>query len=258
MKREIEVCFSPALYSYYHKKDAVVVVVDVLRATSAICTAFMNGARHIIPVGSAAEARAYKAKGYLVAAERDGLVLDFADFGNSPYNFTPERVSRHNIVYSTTNGTRAIHMAAESHAVAIGSYLNISALVEWLVQQNRDVVVLCAGWKNKFSLEDALFAGALSQALIDHGTFRTICDSVAVALDLWQLAAADPYEYVLKAAQKKRLAKNGLDDVIEFCHILDQTNIVPVLEKDKLVGKVFHSVPFRKAENIFVFDSDNK
>ncbi len=252
MKREIEICFSPALYSYYHKKESVVVVVDILRATSAICTAFMNGARHIIPVGTSAEARALKAEGFLVAAERDGLVLDFADFGNSPYNFTPARVSKHDIVYSTTNGTRAIHLAAQAHAVAIGSYLNLSALVEWLIAQNRDVVVLCAGWKNKFSLEDALFAGALSKELIDKGGFQSICDSVSVALDLWTLAAPNPYEYVVKAAQKKRLAKNGLDDVIEFCHIIDQTNIVPVLEKDKLVGKVCHSVPFKMAKNEFL------
>ncbi len=238
MMRNIEVCFSPALYDDYHNPESVVVVVDILRATSAICTAFMNGARHIIPVGTKEEARALKAKGHLVAAERDGLVLDFADFGNSPFNFTSERVSQHDIVYSTTNGTSAIHKADGAHAVAIGSYLNLSALTDWLVQQERDVVILCAAWKNKFSLEDSLFAGALSHKLKQTGKYLTICDSVNASLDLWEAAQPDIYKYILKSAQKQRLAENGLDDVIEYCHIVDQTNIVPVLNGDKLVGEI--------------------
>ncbi|MFW5890512.1 MAG: 2-phosphosulfolactate phosphatase, partial [Marinilabiliaceae bacterium] len=174
MKHNLEVCFSPALYELYHNPEAVVVVVDILRATSAICTAFMNGARHIIPVGSLEEARAMKEKGHLVAAERDGIVLDFADFGNSPYNFTPERVRQHHIVYSTTNGTNAIHKAAGSHAVVIGSYLNLSALTEWVIRKDRDVVILCAAWKDKFSLEDSLFAGAMASRLLQSGSFSSV------------------------------------------------------------------------------------
>ena len=237
MKRNLEVCFSPALYDLYHHPRSVVVVIDVLRATSAICAAFMNGAQHVIPVGDLEEAKAWKKRGHLVAAERDGLVLDFADFGNSPFNFTPERVRNHDIVYSTTNGTGAIHKAAAAHAVVIGSYLNLSALAYWLQQKDRDVVLLCAAWKNKFSLEDALFAGALSRKLLDSGSFCTICDSVNASLDLWDAAQPNVYNYILKAAQKQRLAKNGLDDVIEFCHTPDQMTIVPVLKGDRLVGE---------------------
>ncbi len=257
MKLQLEVCFSPAFYPLYHNRESIVVVVDILRATSAICTAFMNGARYIIPVGTSTEARRYKEKGYLVAAERDGLVLDFADFGNSPFNFTAERIKNQDIVYSTTNGTRTIHMAsAGAHTVAIGSYLNLSALVQWLTLQNRDVVVLCAGWKDKFSLEDAVFAGALSHELLKSGSFNTICDSVAAAIDLWEKAGTDPYQYILKAAQKQRLAKNGLDDVIEFCHTIDQTNIVPVLENDRLAGKVCSRVMVGMEQSKFLFKSD--
>ncbi|MFO8001961.1 MAG: 2-phosphosulfolactate phosphatase [Marinilabilia sp.] len=237
MKHNLEVCFSPALYDLYHNPEAVVVVVDILRATTAICAAFMNGARYIIPVGTLEEARDLKREGHLVAAERDGIVLDFADFGNSPFNFTPERVSRHDIVYSTTNGTNAIHKAAGAHAVAVGSYLNLSALTEWLRVLDRDVVILCAAWKDKFSLEDSVFAGALSRELMLSGHFSTICDSVNASLDLWETARTDLNAYILKAAQKQRLARNGLDDVIDFCHTPDQTNVVPVLKGDRLEGE---------------------
>ncbi len=113
-KLKIEVCYSPALFPYYENQDAIVVVTDILRASSAIVTAFMNGVERIIPVGTLEEAKAYKEKGYMVAAERDGIVRDFADFGNSPYNFTPERVRGKQIVYSTTNGTNAIQLASRA------------------------------------------------------------------------------------------------------------------------------------------------
>ena len=232
---KIDICFSPALYDLHHNPESVVVVVDILRATSAICAAFMNGVAHIIPVGTIDEARACKAQGYMVAAERDGLVLDFADFGNSPFNFTPERVAGRDIVYSTTNGTQAIQMASGAHQVVVGAYFNLSALTRWIIAQQRDVVILCAGWKNRFSLEDTLFAGALATGLVKSGHFHTICDSTNAAIDLWDIARDNLQTYVLKAAQKGRLAKHGLDDVIDYCHTPDLSNIIPLLQGDKLV-----------------------
>ena len=124
-KNKIEVCYTPALFPFYENRDAVVVVTDILRASSAIVTAFMNGVERIIPVGTLEEAKAFKEKGFMVAAERDGIVRDFADFGNSPYNFSPDRVKGNQIVYSTTNGTNAINLASSGSQVLIGAYLNI-------------------------------------------------------------------------------------------------------------------------------------
>ena len=233
-KRNIEVCFSPALFPGYRNSEAVAVITDILRASSAIVTAFENGVEKIIPVGTLEEARAYKEKGFMVAAERDGIVRDFADFGNSPYNFTREKVEGRQIVYSTTNGTQAIHVASECHRVAIGAYLNFSAIFEWLNQQNRDVIILCAGWKNKFNLEDSLYAGALSDKLISTGNYQTICDSTLAAIDLWEKARSDLMGYIDKAAQRERLRKNKLDDVIEYCHTFDTTGVVPVFDGDHL------------------------
>lgn len=235
-KNKVEVCFSPALFEYYKDTEAIVVVVDVLRATSAICTAFENGVDKIIPVGTIPEAKEYKNKGYTVAAERDGLVKDFADFGNSPYNFTKDNVSGKTIVYSTTNGTNSIMISKDASAVVVGSYLNVSALTRWLVEQNKPILILCAAWKNKFSLEDSVFAGCLAEKVLEHKSFYTICDSAKGAMDLWEMAKPDLYGYIQKAAQKERLRKNGLDDVIEYCHTLDQTNVIPVLRENYLVN----------------------
>ncbi len=233
-KRNIEVCFTPVTYHRFHNPEANVVVVDILRATSAICTAFMNGVKRIIPVGTLEEAKAYKEKGFMVAAERDGIVRDFADFGNSPYNFTAERVQGKEIVYSTTNGTNAINIARKSNLVLVGAYLHISALAEFLIEQNRDVVILCAGWKDRFNLEDSVFAGALAEKLIGSGNYETICDSTLAANDLWSIAKSDLVTYTNKVAQKTRLKKNGLDDVIEYCLTPDQTDILPVLKDNYL------------------------
>jgi 2-phosphosulfolactate phosphatase len=235
VKNKVEVCLSPALYPYFENPRAVAVVVDVLRASSAIITAFMNGAKKIIPVGTLEEAKAMKEKGYMVAAERDGIVRDFADFGNSPYNFTPERVTNNDIVYSTTNGTQAIQLASSSYRVVVGGFLNLGAMLDFLVKTDRDVLVLCAGWKNKFNLEDTLFAGALADLLLQHDNFDTICDSTVASQDLWLLAKYDLLNYIEKAAQRHRLKKNKLDDVIEYCHTIDQTDVIPVLENDYLV-----------------------
>ncbi len=232
---KVEVCLSPALYQFFENPDAVAVVVDVLRASSAIVTAFMNGAERIIPVGTIEEARSMKEKGYMVAAERDGLVKDFADFGNSPYNFTEDRVKNNHIVYSTTNGTQAIQLASSSHSVVVGAFLNLQAIVDYLLKMDRDVLILCAGWKNKFNLEDTLFAGAVADKLLQYQNFNTICDSTLASQDLWRIARKDLRNYIEKAAQRHRLKKNKLDDVIDYCLIPDQTDMIPSLKDDYLV-----------------------
>ena len=234
-KNKIEVCFSPALYPYFENSEALVVMVDILRASSSICTAFMNGAEKIIPVATLEEAKTLKEKGFMVAAERDGIVRDFADFGNSPFNFSAEKIKGKEIVYSTTNGTQAIHLASSGFEVVVGSYLNISSIANHAFYRDRDVLILCAGWKNKFSLEDTLFAGALTEKLIANSNFNITCDSAFAALDIWQIGKNDPVAYIEKAAQRHRLKKNNLDDVLVFCHTPDTTDIVPVLINDYLV-----------------------
>jgi len=229
--RNLETCFSPALYEKDTHSNSIVVIIDVLRASSAICTAFENGASEIIPVAEVSEAREYKSRGYLVAAERDGFVLDFADFGNSPFNFTREKVEGKTIVYSTTNGTGIINIASSAFRTVIGSFLNLSALSEWLVAQDRNVILFCAGWKNRFNLEDTVCAGAIAERLLKSGLFTTICDSTLAAMDLWQIAKNDLPGYIEKVAQRTRLKDKGLDDCIQFCITADFTRKIPVNKK---------------------------
>jgi 2-phosphosulfolactate phosphatase len=236
--KKIETCFSPAIYACHENPDAIVVIIDILRASSAICTAFANGAVSIIPVGEISEALEFKKKGYLVAAERDGYVLDFADFGNSPFNFTKERVNGRTIVYSTTNGTKIIKLVSHSFMTVIGAFLNLEALTAWLISQGRDVLLFCAGWKDRFSLEDSICAGAIAERLMESMAFSTICDSTLAAIDLWQTAKSDLHGYIEKAAQRSRLRSKGLDDCIGFCLTPGYTDMIPYLKNGMLACKM--------------------
>ena len=237
-KRKLETCFSPAMYKREEHINSIIVIIDVFRASSSICTAFANGATAIIPVEDISEAKDYKARGYLVAAERDGYVLDFADFGNSPFNFTKEKVKGKIIVYSTTNGTGIINLSSSAYKTVVGSFLNIGSLTQWLIRQDRDVLLFCAGWKNRFNIEDTVCAGAMAELLLSNKLYTTICDSTLASLDLWSLASSDLKGYIEKAAQRSRLREKKLDDCIEFCLKLDFTDKIPVMKNGILVDNI--------------------
>jgi 2-phosphosulfolactate phosphatase len=231
----VEVCFTPILYNERTIKDNfAVVVVDILRATTSICAAFANDVLSIIPVTSIEEAKAYKEQGYLIASERGGKKLDFADFGNSAFSFMNEEVKGKTIVYSTTNGTEAIEIAKDSDVLVIGAFSNFDSLSQWLINQNLNVVILCSGWKNKFNLEDSIFAGALTEKLINN-SFTTECDSAKAAIDLWSIAKENLLGYIEKAAHRDRLRKLNLDDVLDFSFKFNTANVVPVLKEGKLI-----------------------
>jgi 2-phosphosulfolactate phosphatase len=237
MSCTIEVCFSPKLYpEILTRENFVVVLVDILRATTSICTAFENGVRSIIPVASLEEAMTLKAQGYLVASEQDGKKLDFADFGNSAFSFTRDKIEGKTLVYCTTNGTRALETARSAATIVMGAFINITALTGWLFRENKNVVILCSGWKNKFCLEDSLFAGALAEALLANPGFTARCDSVEAALDLWYVAKDDLSAYIEKAAHCHRLAKLGLDDVIPYSFTPDLTSVVPVFNGKEIIN----------------------
>ncbi len=231
----IQTCYSPALFPLFKEENAIVVVVDVLRATSAICTAIHHGVDKMIPVAGLEEARKYKAEGYLVAAERNAIKQEGFDFGNSPFHYIDEDLSGKTIIISTTNGTQAIEAAKDSSTILIGSFLNISAIANWILQQDRNVIVLCAGWKNKFNLEDSIFAGALSLKLIQSGKFNTVCDSTIAAGYLYERANDDLYGFLEYSSHRKRLKDLHLENDIRYCLTEDQMETIPVYQDGGIV-----------------------
>jgi len=230
----IEVCLSPKLFESYLVENKIVVIVDILRATTIITTMFHNGLEKLIPVKSLDEAKELKKKGFLVAAERDGKKLDFADFDNSPYSFIKEKIQGKTIVYSTTNGTNTINLAKDSEKVLIASFLNLTAISNYLINHQKDVLILCSGWHGDYCTEDALFAGALSEKLLQNN-FTSNCDSVNSSIDLWKLAKNDLLLYVKTIFQYRRLVSLGLENVISYCFRQDVTGVIPIFQNDYII-----------------------
>lgn len=228
----VEICVSPALYPFYADSyDKVVIVVDIFRASTTMCNALKNGAKSIIPVASIDEAQAYKQKGYLVGAERNVKRCDFADFGNSPLDYTPEKVKDQDIVFTTTNGTQAIEKAAGCDCLLIGAFSNIQKIADFCLSLKKDVIVLCAGWNNRFNIEDTLFGGALAE-LLSEKDYASSSDATTVALDMWKQAKPDIKKYIAKSEHIKRLEANGLLKDAAYCLELNTANIVPMYDKE--------------------------
>jgi len=233
--RGVNVCLSPALISLYNVEDYVVVIIDIFRASSSICYGIENGASGIIPVYLVKDCAAYRDThpDYLLAAERDGKVVDGFDFGNSPFSYTAEKVSGKTIVLTTTNGTHALHLSRKAKKIVLGSFLNLTALCDWLKKQDENILLVCAGWKNNFNLEDTLFAGAVVEQLLELGFSPD--DAAIAANDLYQTGKQDINEYLKKTSHSERLKKLGIEKDIEFCLQLDICTAIPILHGDKIV-----------------------
>lgn len=234
MSRKLEVCLSPALIAHYQTEGRIVVVIDIFRATSSICYGFENGALEIIPVASVDECKSYADKGYLLAAERNGEVVEGFDFGNSPFSYTKEKVSGKKIVLTTTNGTHAINEAKGADKIVVGSFLNLESLSNWLRLQSQDVLLLCSGWKMKFNLEDTLFAGALVKNI--KSDFSKLCDAAVASEDLYEKAQGNLREYLYKSSHSQRLKELNIEEDIRFCLNHNICKVIPILDGNRLIS----------------------
>ena len=225
--KSIDVCLSPDLMHLYSVADRSVVVVDIFRATSCMVAALANGVASITPYASLDDCLAMKSNGYDTAGERDGKKVDGFDHGNSPFEYMVEEMKGKRLAFTTTNGTQAIAKSLGAREIIIGAFLNLSAVATHLKDSGNDVLVVCAGWKGKFNLEDTLFAGALVSLL--EGDYVPECDAPAAAKHLYLCAHHDMKAFLSNASHVKRLAKLNVVKDIEFCLTTDVYNVVPVL-----------------------------
>ncbi len=239
-KPELYTCLSPSLLDLYEVNNSIVVIIDVLRATSTIATALYNGAKSIIPVDSVAECiRIGKQIESITAGERDGQIAEGLEYGNSPFEYSREFINGKTLVLTTTNGTRLLQMALDNNAKAIitGSFPNLSAVCNFLITQKQNVILGCAAWKNRVNIEDTLFAGAVISRIGKH--FSINCDSSAMATSMYFEAKDDLFEFMkLKnASHYNRLTTFGLEKDIRYCLTEDIANITVVYKDGKLLAK---------------------
>jgi len=237
-KPTLYTCLSPALLNLYEVSSSIVVIIDVLRATSTIATVLYNGGRAVIPVDSVERCiQLGKELECITAGERDGQIAPGLQYGNSSFEYPREFVENKILVLTTTNGTRLLHMALAKGAKEIitGSFLNLSSVCEHLVEMKKNVILACAGWKDKINLEDTLFAGAVVDQVKDH--FSINCDSSHMAQNLYNVARPDLYDFMKRnnASHYQRLINFGLEKDIKHCLTPDLANVLPEYINGKLI-----------------------
>lgn len=234
-KYRVEVCFSPNEFDLYKQEYSVVVAIDVLRATTAICTALEHGVEKIIPVSTIEEALAYKSKGYIAGAERNGKIVEGFEFGNSPFSYMDPAIRGKTVVLTTTNGTRAINIAAQTHEVIVGSLINLDAVIDYLLEKPNDVLLLASGWQGKFNLEDSICAGAITEALLQSGKYMSDEDSTIASMYLFKEAKVNYFGFLKASSHRRRLKNLNLNEDIKYCLTPNQTRVIPVYRNGALV-----------------------
>ena len=227
---------SPRLLDLYDVSDAVVVVIDVFRATSTIATALFNGAARVIPVDSVDQCiQIGKDTGGITAGERDGKVIEGLAYGNSPAEYPRSFIAGKTLVLTTTNGTKLLHKALQKGAAEVitGSFPNLSAVSNYLASQNKPVILGCSAWKDRFNMEDALFAGAVIQKVKEHFTIH--CDSSLMAEEMYRLHQHDMQQFIRQTTHWHRLASYGLETDLEYCVTEDIANVLPIYKNGDLV-----------------------
>lgn len=233
-------CLSPALLHLYDVSSSIVVIIDVLRATSTIATALHNGAKCIIPVDSVSECmRIGKQIDSITAGERDGKVAEGLEYGNSPFEYPSSFIAGKTLVFTTTNGTKLLHMALNNNArsVIAASFANLTAVCNYLIAQKQNVILGCAAWKDRVNVEDSLLAGAVINRIKKH--FAINCDASLMAETLYADAKSDLFEFVKKKniSHYQRLSSYGLEKDIRYCLTEDLANVLVVYEDGKLIAK---------------------
>lgn len=241
-KPDLYTCLSPALLHLYDVRSSVVVIIDVLRATSTIAAALDNGAECIVPVESVAECiRLGNELQAITAGERDGKVAEGLSYGNSPFEYPKEFITGKKLVLTTTNGTKLLHMALAMGAreIITGSFANHDAVCSHLLNKKIPVVLACAAWKDKVNMEDTLFAGSVISRIKNE--FNIPCDSSKLAESLYNDSAGDFFEFMKTrdASHYQRLMGFGLERDIRHCLQKDTAPVLPVYRDGMLIkGKI--------------------
>jgi len=238
-KPTLHTSLSPALLHLYDLSNSVVVIIDVFRATSTIASVLFNGAKAIIPVDSVAKAiEISKNIGAIAAGERDGKIAEGLQYGNSPLEYHITFIENKTLVLTTTNGTRLLQMALDKNADTIisGSFPNLTAICDFLVSEKKNVVLGCAGWKDRFNLEDTLFAGALIHQIKKE--FEIHCDSSLMAESIFAKHKNNLLDFAPQLTHYHRLVERfGLIEDIKFCLTPDSANVLPLYVDGKLIAK---------------------
>lgn len=234
----ISVCLSPLMLHLYDVHNSIVVIIDVLRATSTIASALSNGAKSVIPVDSVAECiKLGKQMDVITAGERDGKIAEGLTYGNSPLQYSKKFISGKTLVLTTTNGTRLLHMAlsAGANSIITGAFCNIGSVCSYLAGEKKNVVLACAGWKDRINIEDTLFAGAVCAYL--ENDMPLLSDSAKISRALFDAAGGNLFDFmrIQGASHYHRLMGYDLEDDIRFALTENNADVLCLYEGGRLI-----------------------
>lgn len=237
---QIEVLPSAGSPRIPYLEDKLVIVIDVLRATSTIVTALANGCQAIIPVLNSEEAleKRLTIPGSLLGGERDALIIEGFDLGNSPFDYVPEKVGGRRVILTTTNGTRAIRDSIAAPLIWMASFVNMQSIVLATLREFernsklRGILVICAGTEERFDLPDTLCAGMLIDAL---GSSVTLDDLGEAARSLYRSSEDHLEEAIRNSVHGKRLISLGFERDLVYCSTPNILPILPVFQEGEIV-----------------------
>jgi len=229
----LETLFIPEEIKKIELAGKLVVIIDVLRASSTIVTALANGCRSFIPILSPGQAKKkaqqFEKERVLLGGEREGIKIEGFDLGNSPREYKREVVKDKTIIFSTTNGVKALEMVKSAYRIIIGSFLNLQAVCNYCTNYRGDILIICAGKEGNFSLEDTACAGMIINSLRDvfPGSHQE-ADANLTAQLLYKKFGNNILEILRKSQHGRYLESIGLGEDLEFCSRLDFFHIVPI------------------------------
>ena len=229
--KSVDVCLTHQDFDNYDHKGKIVVVIDVLRATSTINTLLFLGADHVKPVGSLEECKVLKDDDYIIMAERMGKKVEGFDYGNSPTKFKEENIKGRKVAIATSNGSKAIIKSEGSKRTILCSFLNIESVINLIKKYESDVLLLCSGWLGKTNLEDTLCAGGIVAGL---DNFEIESDTALMAKALHD-NTDDILETMKLSSHAKRLSGYDNKVDIDFCSRVNTQPIVPILNGNRIV-----------------------
>ncbi len=232
-KKNLFVALTPEYLFKLPVKASLIILIDIFRATTTITAALHAGVPKLLPVSSLEEARKSRGTGVLLGGEHKAAKPYDFDLGNSPLEYTPEKIGNKTVVFYTTNGTRVLALLKEAPQIVFGSFWNISAIESYAKKWSGDIALVCAGWRSHVALEDAVFAGALVERL--ENEFTPYADDPVIAKMLWEQGKDNLYEFLRRGTHWKRLKRQGVEQDFEVCLRQDITNVVPIYKEPYIV-----------------------
>lgn len=232
---QIDVFSSAHSFKEEDIRDKTVVMIDVLRASSTMTTALHNGAKGIIAVEDMGDASKFSnnldSESFLMSGEKNGIRIDGYDLGNSPLEHTRDVVNGKTIILNTTNGTKAIRRCSLADQIIVGSFLNLNAIVEYLQTLDEEVLLVCAGWRGRLSLEDILCAGNIIYELYEGDLSDEARDGAKVAFGLYEKFGDDIENGIKSSNYAVRLKDIVSEEDLEYCCQRSITDILPALNE---------------------------